>query len=192
MLWLMAESAELFRSTLATGKLADVYTSLRATYKVTPGVNGLRWYTEATRNIIAAYIVVNDLEGDEADAFAKEHGASYSSQFLLGTLLTMTESTLQGTDFIPKGLQAANFKAIKTQARDLAVLIEQDSPQLVFNKISQLIHSNEGWKYPNYVGAYYGLISPEAVMMQAKVYKEQGIDRKVAKALQTSFTVMFE
>jgi hypothetical protein len=171
MLWLLVESAERFQALIPDmPKMAQTYKDLRAAYSVKIGLTAVEDLVKATMHLAAWHIARKVYPEDQMQAcvdIAKE----YSAAHLLATIGTTLVKDLKGTAFVPVGLSLANSKALATQFNDLCVEVEVNTPQKTFNKVTQMMHTNDGWRYPSQVSAYYGKMNAKELYNQVKVYE---------------------
>lgn len=167
MLWLMVRSVEAFRRGVAEESLLETYNTLRANYRVKVGLTGINDLVMATMELGAFAISVRAKTLEEQAAMVEEVSGSYSASYLLATIAVTTVPSLRDTPFYPVGVSCSNGRAIANLVKDLAVQVEHDNPTRMFATISQLIHSTEGWRYPDKVSGYY--INPNANALNARV-----------------------
>jgi len=195
MMHLLVKSQEMFKEHMDANTLHATYESLRLSYAVRPGLTSLKDMCTATAHLVAFGVAIDKyMSVEEKEDKVRTLLSEYGSQYLLATIAATVSGIGRDSDFFPKGVTASNTKTIKRSIHELIRSIDSESPQSMFNKVSQLIHSSDGYKYPGSVSAYYSQICPEEFVAKMHEYSAWTDDEKkvVSRQLEDSLEILLK
>jgi len=194
MMHLLVKSQELFKAHLDANSLHATYEGLRSQYAVKPGLYSMKDMTKATAHIVAFGVAIdNKMTVEEKEVLVRQMLSEYGAQYLLATIAVVASDVPETSDFYPKGVSKSTKRAVGSAIRELTRSLVNENPQTVFTRVSQLVHTTDGFKYPSTVTAYYNLITVSEFVEKMHEYMAWSDDDKKAirKLLIESLDILF-
>ena len=195
MMHLLVKSQELFKAYLDANSLEGIYKELRSHYAVKPGLYSLKDMTRATAHIVAFGVAIdNKMTIEEKEVQVRQMLSEYGAQYLLATIAVTASGIPSTSDFYPKGISKSTKKAVGCSMRELRRSVDTEDPQTMFTRVSRLVHTTDGFKYPSAVNAYYNLVNVNEFVDKMHEYMAWSDDAKAdtKRTLIESIDILFQ